>query len=37
MMLNHLVIGQTLRFPDRGRFDAKLTVVTALRLTLGGG
>ena len=37
MMLIPLVIGQTLRFLDAGRFDPALTVVMALRLTLGGG
>ena len=36
MMLNPVVIGQTLRFLDRGRFDQGLTLAMALRLILGG-
>jgi triacylglycerol lipase len=32
MMINPLVIAQTLRFLDRGRFDPKLTLTRALKL-----
>jgi pimeloyl-ACP methyl ester carboxylesterase len=35
MMLNPLVIGQTLRFLQTGRFDPGLTWAQAVRLTLG--
>ena len=37
MMLNPLVIGQTLRFLDAGRFDPALTLAAAVRLMMGGG